>query len=155
MLSKKNQIMKILLTIFSLFYLTGNALTQTSLGGKIIEKESNEPLIFCSVALFQNDSLIVGVETDFDGVYNISNIKQGLYDIEIYSVGYPSRRISEITIEANKHNVFNYEMPKNLTLENVIVIPCGFPPIIQQDNFNKGRVFLSDEIRRFAGSKRN
>ena len=55
---------------------------QTSLGGKVIDEESKEPISFGTIALFKNGVLVTGTETDVEGYFNFPDMDPGLYDVE-------------------------------------------------------------------------
>lgn len=134
--------------------LTAKRINTTTLTGKVIEEDTGDPVIYGSVALYKNDILITGIETDFDGIYSFSNIDPGTYYVEVSYVGFPSKRITGIIVLAEKSNTLNVAMTDGIDLRNVEVTSWTIP-IIQQDDFNKGRIFSSSEIRRFAGSTNN
>ena len=74
--------MKIIYTILVGCMLFTAATAQTSLRGKVFEKETGEPLLFANVALKKDGVFIIGTQTDFDGIYTISNIEPGTYTLE-------------------------------------------------------------------------
>ena len=78
----------------------------TSLSGKVTDKDTGEPILFGNVVLYQNDKLVTGVETDFDGNFNFSNIEPGTYDVAVFYVGYQNTKISSVIIYTGKTNVF-------------------------------------------------
>lgn len=147
--------MKITLTILSIFLGSLMGFAQTGLTGKVIEERTGDAVIYASVALYKNDVLITGVETDFDGVYSFLNIDPGTYDVEVSYVGFPTKRAERVVIMADKSNSLNFSIKNsNIDCEHFEVIYCPIP-MIRQDDFNKGRTFLSSEIRRFASSTNN
>jgi hypothetical protein len=135
--------------------LTVKRVNTTALTGKVIEEETGDPVIYGSVALYKNDVLITGAETDFDGIYSFSNIEPGTYDVEVSYVGFPSKRITGMIVIAGKSNNLNVAMTNDINLRNIEIMSCGRVPMIQHDDFNKGRTFSSSDIRRFAGSTNN
>ena len=54
---------------------------QTSLGGKVTDDESKEPISFGTIALYKNGVLVTGTEPDLEGNYNFPDIDPGLYDV--------------------------------------------------------------------------
>ena len=61
--------------------LTG-VIAQTSLEGNVTDVTNGDPILFGAVALYKNDVLITGVETDLDGNYFFSDVDPGTYDVE-------------------------------------------------------------------------
>ena len=93
------------LLLFSFFLLfVAGATAQTSLSGKVTDKESKEPLIAATIALFKNGVLITGTDTDFDGNFNLSNIDPGTYELEFSYTGYQPQRIIDVKVLGGKSN---------------------------------------------------
>ncbi len=130
------------------FLLFGSAMmAQTALTGKVVEEDTGDPVIYGSVALYKNDVLITGVETDFDGVYSFTPIDPGTYDVEVSYVGFPSKRITGVVIYAEKSNTLNVQLTQGIDLTEVVVI--GYEvPLVEQDNTTQGATLTSDEIKR-------
>jgi hypothetical protein len=76
-------------------------LTHGSVKGKVLD-ESNEGFPFVNVTLYQNGNIRGGVTTDFDGVFKISNIHAGEYDLEIKFVGYSIYRLNGVVVKGGK-----------------------------------------------------
>ncbi len=60
--------------------------------GNVTDIETGEPIIFCSVAAYQNGVLLGGTETDFDGNYQLW-APHGPVDLEFSYVGYQRKRM--------------------------------------------------------------
>lgn len=67
------------------------------LAGKIIDKDTKEPIPFAGVKLFSGGALKGGAIADFDGNYSISPINPGTYDLEASAIGYGPYRLEKIT----------------------------------------------------------
>lgn len=134
--------------ILSLLLLVLPALVgaQTALQGKIVDEETKEPVLFCNVALYKNDVLLQGVESDVDGNYAFSNIDPGTYDIEVSYVGYQTQRLAGILVVAGKVNRADVELSAGLVLDEVVVTDYKVP-LIEQDNTTSGGVVTSEQIR--------
>jgi len=91
---------RILLTLVLTLGSLGMLLSQTTLTGKIVDKESLETVPFATVAIYKNGSLITGTDTDFDGNYLFSNIDPGTYDVEASFLGYATSRITGVVVNA-------------------------------------------------------
>jgi hypothetical protein len=123
----------------------------TILFGNAIESEYNEPIIYGSIALYQNDILITGTETDFDGNYIFLDLDAGVYDLEISYVGYAPNWIKNIVIKKNFKTRVDVEMKGN----KMITYGCfgGYViPLIEQDNTTSGQTLTADQIRRRRSS---
>ena len=88
---------KILLAVFTLTVFicsTASAQKGGALRGNVFDKNTGEPLIFCTV-LLQGTS--IGTTTDVDGFFSIGNIPAGSYNVVVSSIGYDSSAI-QVTI---------------------------------------------------------
>lgn len=135
-------------TLFVLCFLfSGIAISQTSLQGKITEEETGEAVLFGTVALYKNDVLITGVESDFDGNYFFSDIDPGTYDIEVSFLGLQTQRISGVVAKAGKVNVVNVSMKEEGVLVDVIEIVDYQVPLVEFDNTTQGKSLTSENIQ--------
>jgi len=90
-----------------------------SISGKVIDKDTKEPVSFATVALYKyNDTtkIIKGVVTDTDGIYTFSELPIGKYDIKVSYVGYNPIIIKEVKVDRSKSdlNLENIEMYENI-----------------------------------------
>ena len=120
----------------------------TSLSGNVTDQDSGKPILFGSVALYNNGKLITGVKTDFDGNYSFANIDPGTYDIEASYIGYHRSRITGIVVLAGKSNISNIEIreSRGVDLCEVVVIEYR-QPLIEHDNTSQGTIVTSEEIK--------
>lgn len=143
--------MRRFLLLFSTMLLFSASLwSQTSLAGKITDEESGEPILFGSVALYKNDVLITGTETDFDGNYNFSNIDPGTYSVEASYVGYQTQRITGVKVLAGKANKADIQLNSGggVVLDLGVEVKAFANPLIEQDNTTSGQTLTSDQIQK-------
>ncbi len=137
---------RFLLLIFALTVSGVAAFGQTSLQGKVVD-DTGEPVIFGSVALYKNEVLITGTETDFDGNYAFNELDPGDYDLEVSYVGLTTKRVNGIQVFAGKANILNVEMTSDaVTLEGVEVVDYKVP-LVEADNTTQGGTLTSDQIK--------
>ncbi len=105
------------LLLFSVTFLSA----QTSIEGKVTDAETGEPIIFGNVALYKNDVLITGTETDLDGNYSIPNIDPGTYDVEASYIGYTAQRQAGVVIFAGKAIRLDFELGTGVILDEVVI----------------------------------
>ena len=118
---------------------------QTSLEGKVVT-EDGEPVLFGDVAIFLNDVLITGTQTDFDGNYSISNMDPGTYDIVSSYVGLQTKKIQGVVIQSNKANRLNITMTEGITLTEIEVVDYKVP-LIDQDASSSGAIRTAEQIK--------
>ncbi len=134
-----------LLTILFFGLNLGHA--QTSLNGKVIDGETNEPILFGSVVLYKNGSLITGTETDLDGFYNLANIDPGTYDVEASYVGYNTQRVTNVIVYGGQANNLDIKLGGGVDLQEVVVVQYKIP-LIKQDCTTSGGTLTSEQLKK-------
>jgi len=139
-------IKKFTLMLFGIILTSITLKAQTSLEGRVID-DSGDPVLFGGVALYKNDNLITGAQTDIDGYYAIANINPGTYDVEFSYVGFQSQRINGVVINANQANrLKDVILSSGVMLESVVVTDYKVP-LIQQDATSTGAIVTAEKIR--------
>ncbi|MCO6480407.1 MAG: TonB-dependent receptor [Phaeodactylibacter sp.] len=136
-----------LLLFFTLLITGAGAHAQTTLQGKVTDKETGEPILFGSVALYKNGVLTTGTETDFDGNYNFTEIDPGTYDVEVTYVGYAKQRVTGVKALAGKANRLDIELSAEGVVLDEVVVTEYRVPLVEQDNTTQGAVITSDQIK--------
>jgi outer membrane receptor protein involved in Fe transport len=137
---------KILLTVC--FFILGCAFiqAQTSLEGKVKDKDSGEPILFGKVLLYKNGVLTNGTETDLDGNYFFSDLQPGTYDIEGTYLGYAASRMQGVVCKAGQTTRVNIEMVEEALVIEGVVITEYKVPLIEIDNTSQGSTITSEKI---------
>jgi outer membrane receptor protein involved in Fe transport len=145
-----------LLLILSIFLLGSTAIVaQTSLYGKIIEKETGDAVIGANIVLKKNGVFVTGSDTDFDGNYSIPNIDPGTYDVEVSYVGYPTQRITGVIVAAGKGTKLDVDL-ENEGIELSTVVVTGYKvPLIDKDNTSTGGFVTAEQIQRLPSKNIN
>lgn len=126
---------------------------QTSLRGKVVD-ETGEPVILCNVLLRQEGVLITGANTDFDGLYAITDINPGTYEVEFSYVGLQTQLITDVLVKGGQENRLDVVMGAGVNLEEVVVV--GYQvPLIEQDMTTTGGTITAEEIRRLPPKNTN
>jgi outer membrane receptor protein involved in Fe transport len=131
------------------FLLVGlcSIVAQTTIEGKVIDKETGESILFGTVALYRGGVLITGTETDTEGNYFISDVQPGTYDMEASYVGYASQRITNIVIKAGRTNRIKFDLSNDAILIDVVEIKAYKVPLIEIDNTTQGTTVTAEKIR--------
>src|SRR5699024_6188229 len=135
-----------LLFFILLFFLTLKGSAQTSIEGRVTEESSEEPIIFGSVALYRNDVLVTGTETDENGNYAISQIDPGTYDIAVSYVGYQTKRINGIVLHAGRNTRLDIEISSGTIMDEVVIVEYKVT-LVEQDNTTTGGIVTGEQIR--------
>ncbi|MEW7280615.1 TonB-dependent receptor [Aquimarina sp. 2201CG1-2-11] len=91
-----------------------------TIAGKLLDKESgNQPLPFANVVI---KGTTKGASTDFDGLYEITDVPTGTYTIEFSFTGYQTVEIPNVVVEADKVAVVNATLGATAAaLEEVVI----------------------------------
>lgn len=140
----KSSLLFFMSLLFSVSFLAAQS---ASLSGKVTE-DNGEPVLFGSVALYQNGNLKSGTETDFDGNYNFSNLDPGTYAIEVSYLGLQTQRIEDIKVFSGKAISVDVEMSEEgVLLDLDVVVKSYRVPLVEQDNTTQGGTLTSEQIR--------
>ena len=85
----------------------GADIADVDLKGRVKDSQSKEPLIGATVKVIGSD---VASVTDIDGNFQLSGLKDGIYDIEIKYIGYKTAVKRQVKIEDNKVTTLDFEM---------------------------------------------
>lgn len=138
----------LVIIIFSSQFAISQIDSTGSIEGKVTSNASKQPLLFANISIYKTGSATPesGTETDLDGNYSISNLDDGLYDIEVGYVGYSSKKVMKIKVIPNQTTIFNIELS-----DGVCTCPYIEPyeePVIRLDFMTRGRVYTSDDLRK-------
>lgn len=98
----------------------GADIADVDLKGRVKDSQSKEPLIGATVKVIGSDVALV---TDIDGNFQLSGLKDGIYDIEIKYIGYKTAVKRQVKIEDNKVTTLDFEMETdNRVLAGVEVV---------------------------------
>jgi hypothetical protein len=111
-------------TLLTLLFLTllctcVSAQNTVSLFGKVIDQQTEEPLIGVTIQLGEEQT---GTVTDIDGNYELSGITPGSYNITASYLGYESATRSNVIVTSKGNDAVNFTLQESQTeLETVVV----------------------------------
>lgn len=118
-----------------------------SLKGKIVDAETGKPIPFVNVAVKQNEELVAGGATDFDGVFFIKPMNNGLYTVEASAIGLSPVRIENIAIKPDKITPLDIKMIENVVmLESFEVVEYNAPIYDKGQTSSGVTVITKDEL---------
>ncbi len=134
--------------IASLFLMGANqtATEYGSLGGKVVDVDTNEPIIFGPVTLYKDGKQVAVAQTEQNGNYYFEKVVPGIYVVEFSYVGYTTQTIEGVLISANKSIKLDMKLKAGIVLENVEIVAYKMP-LMEQDNTSQGRTITSEDIR--------
>jgi hypothetical protein len=136
----------IFIFLFSILYSQGGVLK-----GNVIDATNNETIPFANVFVEQINS---GVATDFDGYYEIKNLKPGLYTIKCSFVGYEPVTYAEINVNPNKPTILDIKLIESSTSLDVVEITASPFQKSEESPVSK-RSINATEIYRNPGGNRD
>jgi hypothetical protein len=119
--------------------------------GRITEAGGNEPIPFVNV-LIQNTT--TGSITDFEGFYEIKDLKPGLYNVEASYVGYKTQTVFEVEVTNNKPALVNFELVSNLEKIDEVTIQVQPFKRVEESPLSL-RTIGVNEIARYPGGNRD
>jgi outer membrane receptor protein involved in Fe transport len=120
--------------------------SQTQLQGKITDEGTGEPILFGTIALYKNDVLVTGGETDFDGNFLFSELDPGTYDVEVQYVGYTTKKVTAVLVKAGQSNKLNVAIGQGVLMDVVDVVAYK-APLVEFDNTSQGQTITAENIR--------
>ncbi len=133
------------LLISVLLLATISVWAQTSLQGKVTNSKG-EPVPFATVSLFQNGSPKMGAATDIDGVYILTGLDPGTYDLEASEISEGKTRVQGVVVNANRQNTVDVKFTEATGTVLTTVIIKYIPPAIDKDKTG-GKTLTDAEIR--------
>jgi len=134
----------VLLFSFFLFLWVGNLFSGTTgkIVGKIIDKDTGEPLVAANVVI---KGETMGAATDEDGYYIILNVPPGVYTLQAIYIGYATSEVKDVVVKVDLTTQINFKMSAaNFEGETVVVVAKR--PLIQKDATATAAVVGAREI---------
>lgn len=144
---------KIYLALFSILFFASQGFAQVgsgSLQGKLTDTDTGEPLPFVNIVVFLNGSQVTGSNTDFDGNYTVKPLQPGTYDVLYSYVGYNSKQISGVKVNANKITFQDMKLSSGIQLEEVEIVEYK-TPLIDKDGGASGGTVTKEDIDKMPG----
>ncbi len=144
---------QLLSTFFILFnILLVNAQMVQTIRGKIIDKDSHQPLIGVNVVI-QDPKLVTGAMTDINGEFRIDNVKVGRYTIVISYLGYKTITLNNMSVVSGKQTVLNIELEEQaVKINEVVVLGKKKGETSNKMATVSVRSFTVEETEKYAGS---
>ena len=135
------QKLKFLIYFFSLFSFIQAGVTG-KISGRIIDKESGEPLIGANIILQGTSN---GAATDIDGYYHILNVRPGYYDLKVNMIGYAEKSVTNIRVEIDLTSVINVSMTIEALATETIIVQAD-QKLVRTDVASSQKSISSDQI---------
>lgn len=113
-----------------------------------ITDEKKDSFAGVTIQLSQDGVIVAGTITDYDGKYEITNLKPGVYEMLTAYIGYDSISVKQLVITNNKKERYDIKMTraKMALYGSTMIIREYKTPLIDIDNPTK-RTFIQEEIK--------
>ena len=138
-------IKRLLLFIFFCSILPVNLLftgTTGKIAGRIIDKETKEPIIAVNVVIVGTN---IGAASDLSGNYFINNVPPGTYVLRFMMMGYKKVDIENVRVSVDLTSQVNMEMELTV-LEGEVVTLVAERPMVEKDVTGKMAIVSGQDI---------
>ena len=130
--------------LFLIFALNIAFSTDGTVRGKVVDMDTNEPLVDVSVfVLNSSGDVVTGNVTDDDGDYVILNVRVGTYDLRCEYVGYKAETKKEVKVNLNQTTWANFNLEVS-AIEGEEVIVSGERQLVEKGTTSK-KISISQE----------
>lgn len=139
---------------FLLSFLISISYAQTGVvKGKIVDKQSEKPIIGAAVSLVSDES--IEAVSDEQGNFRLSNIPIGRQNLSISFVGYESTSVSDLDVTTGKDNVLTISMIEKFNSLDEIIVTSGSNKAkpINKMAMVSTKQFSPEEVGRYAGGR--
>ena len=119
--------------------------SQTTIAGKITDKETGVEMIAANIVVQKNGVIIQSETTDIDGNYSI-RVDAGTYDMEVSYTGYVTQVVTEIVVNENQISMANVQFGVMVGCWGVHIWPYKIP-LIKQDETSTGITIEAEKIK--------
>ncbi|MCX7649752.1 MAG: carboxypeptidase-like regulatory domain-containing protein, partial [Flavobacteriales bacterium] len=132
-------------------FLTGSLssiLGQGTTGGVkgTVKDATGKPVPFANVVLLQGTRQVAGAPTDFEGIYSMTSVPVGTYDMQVSAVGFTTKKLTNIVVSGSKitfQDVVLAENPQNLQVVDVEAVK---DPLIKKDDGTQGANIQREDV---------
>ncbi|WP_417265740.1 carboxypeptidase regulatory-like domain-containing protein [Brumimicrobium sp.] len=145
-------IRKLYFLFLSITLSVGTAFGQAGNGtikGSVLDSESNEPIPFVSVVLYQGGIIKGGTDSDFDGKFEFPSITSGTYDVEFRSQEYQAMKIENVSVSAERITFLDkikLTKPEDVQQMEEVQIVAYKVPLINKDGGAQGQTVTREDI---------
>lgn len=129
------------------------ALPAQTVKGRVVDTESQQPVIGANVIVTSVTPIIGGV-TDTEGNFRIEKVPVGRHSFKITSIGYDDAFVQEINVGSGKEVELNVKLTESFRALNEVVVKAqkeNGAPLNDMVSVS-GRSFTVDQTKRFAAS---
>jgi outer membrane receptor protein involved in Fe transport len=126
-----------------------------ALKGKVLDKDTREPLPFVNIVVEVGGTNVGGSASDFDGNFMIKPIPPGRYDVKATYVGYKPTMYRGVAIAGDQIQFLDIEMESTAQLLETFEVIDYKVPLISKDQTTSGASVTSEEIAKMPNRSAN
>lgn len=121
--------------------------------GTIVDSESKQPIIGGNIFIPGSDPLI-GASTDVFGRFKMEKVPVGRHDFQVRFMGYKTKTLSNLSIDAGKEVVLTIGMEESVTELNEVVVTSEIDKSVPLNEMAlvSAKSFSVEETSKYAGS---
>lgn len=123
--------------------------------GKVVDKNTNEPVPFANVILEKDNHQITGTTTDFEGNYTLGPIATGFYTIRCSFVGYQTSFTTDLLVETGRIKFNNIKLDVSACSLTGVEVTSYKVPVIERDYTATGATVDSKQIEKLPNRSAN
>ncbi|MEZ4720379.1 MAG: TonB-dependent receptor [Flavobacteriales bacterium] len=125
-----------------------------SIRGRIVDKESKQPIPGVNVILMDDPNNITGTTTDVDGRYELENLSIGRHELKFTFLGYLPQYVNNVIVNSGRQTILNIDLEESATeLEAVEINATRDGEPLNEMAIVSARQFNVAETERYAGSR--
>lgn len=122
-----------LFTVLAMLCTYATVLAQSKISGTITDQQ-NSPIYFATIALYQqsDSSLIKGASTDETGRFEVKNIKDGSYFLEVSMLGYTTQKVENLSFPTDNGKAIKIDLSEDATVIATVEVTAKVPLMEQK-----------------------
>jgi hypothetical protein len=149
----KTRIFYIVLLVFIVIQPSFSQTITQTVKGEITDNETKTPLIGATVVILGTKPLL-GVTSDLNGKFKITNVPIGRYNIQFNYIGFESAIVSEVLVSSGKETVIAIGLKQSVNQVDEVTVKAHSnkdKPLNTMASIS-ARTFTVEETRRYAGA---
>jgi len=124
--------------------------------GRVIDRESQYPIIGATVKVLKGEQLEGGAVSDVEGYFRLNDIPVGRYTLWIEYLGYEKVVMDNVIVTTGKETLLQIEMTEKVQeLKGAVIKGTGVFETVNELGVVSNRAFNSEETERYAGSRQD
>ncbi len=116
---------------------------QGRIDGKVVEKDTNEPLIGVNIIVVGTSS---GAATDLDGNFTIPNLKAGEYSVKVSYIGFETKLFTSIVVTDGQTTRMDVELAEAVLSTDDEIVIVGERPLLDVEQSSSAFAISRDQL---------